>query len=143
MRSFPLIRIEIELESLIPIFSLYGCNQHEETIIHMMRDCLKSREVWQSFIPVWKHQSFIGAHLQQWIKSNVEDDHGIGTSTNTEWQPLFVSIGWHIWKARHEEIFERKQFSSFSVSKLATYCFCCGHIYLYQWINFLGLILTR
>ena len=52
--------------------------------------------------------------------SNVNDVIRIGTCTNTNSKTMFVSIGWHIWKARNNEIFERKTFSLRVVSRLAS-----------------------
>ena len=36
-----------------------------------------------------------------------------------DWSSLFVSLIWHIWKGRNEEVFEHKKFSVIKVNKLA------------------------
>ena len=35
----------------------------------------------------------------------------IGTCIGKYWKIMFVSIGWHIWKVRNDEVFENKKFS--------------------------------
>lgn len=81
------------------------CNQHSESIIHVLRDCLKSAEVWKALIPWSKYQAFFSTHLSQWLKHNMEDNDKIGVTLKRDWMLLFAAVVWHVWKARNKEVF--------------------------------------
>lgn len=60
------------------------CSQQAELLIHLLRDCNKSREVWEAFVPRTKRQRFMATNLNEWIKSNVEDTTRIGMCTDSD-----------------------------------------------------------
>lgn len=42
----------------------------------------------------------------EWAKHNMEDALRIGLAIKNDWQSLFLSTVWHIWKAINEQVFE-------------------------------------
>lgn len=49
------------------------CNTQRESIIHLLRDCPKSKEVGQRLIPNSKYAWFFNLNSESWMKFNVED----------------------------------------------------------------------
>ena len=101
------------------ILVLARCNQQGEFIIHMLRDCPTSKLMWEGFVPLSKMYSFFSLRTNQWVKENVDDVLRIGVAINCEWQQLFLSIIWHIWKARNEVVFEGKKICTTKIRNMA------------------------
>ncbi|KAK9939901.1 hypothetical protein M0R45_016581 [Rubus argutus] len=80
------------------------CHQHQESLVHLFRDCPAVLHIWKTFsIPTSVSNTFhtnwftwLKAHL--WCKTTVNCDFN--------WNSLFVFICWFIWKWRNKHVFE-------------------------------------
>ncbi|KAJ1392540.1 Reverse transcriptase zinc-binding domain [Sesbania bispinosa] len=86
------------------------CASHEETPLHILRDCDKVREVWFRIANGRLPTEFFSADMRVWIFSN------INKSSNRWWRLCFGISLWAIWNNRNEYIF---QDIAFSVDKIA------------------------
>ena len=68
------------------------CSQQTETVMHLLRDCPKSRCVWDRFLPPSKRHIFFSCLQSHWVKGNATDAFDIGRCNNQDWSLLFVII---------------------------------------------------
>ena len=83
------------------------CGCLEEDTLHVLRDCPKSKEVWNNF----NRNQFVFNNVKSWITGNILTN----CSEEFPWNVMFTSIIWHIWKCRNDEVFNGKFFNSESI----------------------------
>ncbi|KAK8477373.1 hypothetical protein V6N12_013818 [Hibiscus sabdariffa] len=80
------------------------CDTHDESTLHVLRDCKFVREVWLYFSPAVYSPTFFTESLQAWLLSNI-NCHDLVSDYSIPWSTIFVSILWQLWKARNEHVF--------------------------------------
>ncbi|KAK4482042.1 hypothetical protein RD792_012965 [Penstemon davidsonii] len=83
------------------------CNNHEESIVHALRDCPWAREVWEFIIAPTQFLKFQQIDADSWIKDNVTKvrfDNII--LPYAPWYMVFIATVWMIWKSRNKYIFQ-------------------------------------
>ncbi|KAA3472034.1 non-LTR retrotransposon transposase [Gossypium australe] len=82
------------------------CSSHSEDMLHLLRDCPHSKNLWLSLVPRRLQGDFFGYGTSEWIRTNIicrsRDRHDI------EWNVLFAISIWWLWKWRNETIFQGK-----------------------------------
>lgn len=96
------------------------CGYHYEDMLHILRDCIAAKDVWnQAFICNLSSQ-FFSLNLQDCILSNVQDNSVVLVG-DTMWACLFGIIIWRPWKNRNLFNFQDKSWSSSEIIKAS----CC------------------
>ncbi|KAK8986478.1 hypothetical protein V6N11_010034 [Hibiscus sabdariffa] len=80
------------------------CDTHDESTLHILRDCKFAREVWLYFLPGVYSPIFFTESLQAWLLSNIHC-HALASEYSIPWSTIFISILWQLWKARNEHVF--------------------------------------
>ncbi|KAK9042856.1 hypothetical protein V6N11_071211 [Hibiscus sabdariffa] len=80
------------------------CDTHDESTLHVLRDCKFARDVWLYFSPSLYSPTFFTESLQAWLLSNI-NCHDPVSDYSIPWSTIFVSILWQLWKARNEHVF--------------------------------------
>ncbi|CAA7040940.1 unnamed protein product [Microthlaspi erraticum] len=78
------------------------CKGGEEAIIHILRDCLAMKGLWQWIVPVRRRQEFFGAPLLSWLYNNLGAKLELG---DYNWSTLFAVAVWWGWKWRCGNVF--------------------------------------
>lgn len=78
------------------------CEDAIEDSIHAVRDCPKSRVVWQHFVPHGLSRKFFSWNLREWLSFNLR----FKKDKNSEysWPETMVIIMWDLWKWRCGEV---------------------------------------
>lgn len=84
------------------------CSAKKEDVIHALRDCLDSKEVWLKFIPPGLHHSFFSLGLQEWLLTNLTLKEG--SSLEMTWTTSMALLCWKLWKWRCQDLFEQWRF---------------------------------
>ncbi|XVF10997.1 hypothetical protein REPUB_Repub07fG0231300 [Reevesia pubescens] len=82
------------------------CSTNDETILHALRDCTKSKEIWLSFGTVLG-PDFFDLGLRDWILKNTSKNKKV---LRVSLSTLFAVTSWYVWYWRncllHEEEFQ-------------------------------------
>ncbi|KAJ1418140.1 Ribonuclease H domain [Sesbania bispinosa] len=97
------------------------CLNHEETVVHILRDCVKVQDVWFTLARGRLPGSFFTTNIHDWILDN------IGLHSDSTWRLTFGLVIWAIWKSRNTLIFEQVPFSVDSIVVLVRSCMAVGH----------------
>ncbi|KAK8480884.1 hypothetical protein V6N11_061841 [Hibiscus sabdariffa] len=89
----------ISSSSLYPL-----CNEADESIVHVLRDCRASSAVWELILPSSLSSSFAQPDLLAWIENNLRSGM-IHTEWDIPWSSIFVSTIWQLWKSRNDFVF--------------------------------------
>lgn len=81
------------------------CGYPLESLVHILRDCIITKDLWLSIVKPSSHQSFFNLDLNEWLKLNIVKPHLFG---GDNWGSVFASLCWLIWQRRNTRIFERK-----------------------------------
>jgi len=65
-----------------------SCIYEEEDTLHILRDCIYAREVWNKLVPVAEQDTFFTLPLNTWLRSNLEK------SARPIWPILFTTAVW-------------------------------------------------
>ncbi|MBA0662685.1 hypothetical protein Goklo_006766 [Gossypium klotzschianum] len=87
------------------------CSFPSEDILHILRDCNATKDVWSQVITCNRLTNFFSLNLQDWILLNVQDASVIPKG-GTSWACLFGILIWRLWKNRNLLIFEGHSWSS-------------------------------
>ncbi|GAU44619.1 hypothetical protein TSUD_378970 [Trifolium subterraneum] len=77
-----------------------ACGNEDETIIHVLRDCMHATQIWIRLVTSNHITNFFSLTCRDWIFYNMEGAH------NKEWQTIFMVACWHLWTWRNKSIFE-------------------------------------
>lgn len=86
------------------VSSCNRCMHGQEIILHLLRDCHYSRQVWQ-FLQLDHDSNFYVANYMDWIVNNINSVRGI----------LFAVTCWTIWKSRNSLIFPNKRWTTWQI----------------------------
>lgn len=75
------------------------CARCNETILHLLRDCLGSGAIWEEVLPHSKLNWFFNSPVDTWLLENAKDLKHI---SHCDWTGYFLSI---VWKARNQVCF--------------------------------------
>lgn len=84
----------------------HTCNRVMEDILHASRDCGHAREVWNSFYPQGRVQSFFYLNLRDWVIENLRCTSMAGEDIG--WSERKAVTCWALWKWRNAGIFENE-----------------------------------
>ncbi|KAK4274538.1 hypothetical protein QN277_017742 [Acacia crassicarpa] len=80
------------------------CNSGVEDILHILRDCMYAKPMWESLIKPRYYLSFFSLNLRDWLSLNL--NHQIGRGWNGNWSLFFGVAIWKFWDWRNKCIFE-------------------------------------
>jgi hypothetical protein len=89
------------------------CNLHDESLLHVFRDCRSSISIWQN-VNVQNRRSFFQERdWHQWLLTNLSGV--IGSKDKVSWTLKFGIILDKIWFARNSFIFSHKELNTFTI----------------------------
>ncbi|XVE77975.1 hypothetical protein DITRI_Ditri13aG0107100 [Diplodiscus trichospermus] len=94
---------------------LCNCNQESESLMHVLRDCIITKQTWYELIPVQYRQKFFSLNLQDWIFGNLRNEIDIPCEEN--WRCVFGVAIWKFWSWRNQAIFNGRKISHSSRSQ--------------------------
>ncbi|CAJ2669285.1 unnamed protein product [Trifolium pratense] len=79
-----------------------SCGNDDETIIHVLRDCIHATQIWIRLVASNHITNFFSLSLscRDWIFDNISGAH------NKDWQTIFMVTCWYLWMWRNKSIFE-------------------------------------
>ncbi|MBA0704555.1 hypothetical protein Golax_016804, partial [Gossypium laxum] len=77
----------------------------KEDIIHVLRNCPATKEVWDQVVPLSQYNSFFSSNLSERLLSNLQSCVVLD-SVGVNWGSLFRIILWRIWKNRNIFVFQ-------------------------------------
>jgi len=80
------------------------CAKEDETVIHVLRDCVHATQVWLRLVPSNYITNFFSFDCREWIFNNL-NKKGIGDNPAT-WQTTFMTTCWYLWNWQNKSIFE-------------------------------------
>jgi ribonuclease HI len=80
------------------------CSDIEESILHVMRDCPKAREVWRYLLPTSQTFHFYNANFQEWVNFNLSNDMHWKGSGN--WCDIWAISCHCLWNWRNKELYD-------------------------------------
>lgn len=81
------------------------CYVQEETILHILKDCLAVRKFWLSIGVPQALNDFFSLDLMGWLKCNFLCSNSIHAS-GLPWSSQFPFAMWMLWKQRNKAVFE-------------------------------------
>ncbi|KAL4396762.1 hypothetical protein AHAS_Ahas01G0124300 [Arachis hypogaea] len=84
------------------------CRQHEESTLHVLRDCPYAKRVWQRLTPTNGINSFFNTSLNDWLSLNI--------TSNNYWSCLFGVAISSLWFFRNKLVFNNEIVDATAVS---------------------------
>ncbi|KAK8983129.1 hypothetical protein V6N11_057883 [Hibiscus sabdariffa] len=81
-----------------------------ETIVHVLRDCPRARQVWEAVVAPAQIAAFFSLPFSDWILQCVPTVANVGVG-DERWAARFATICWLIWKQRCNTIFGATSFN--------------------------------
>lgn len=82
------------------------CNDHPESILHLLRDCEGILEIWEKLVEPNEWHLFASLNLERWLRFNLQKSSMGNLRWN--WSILFASMIHLIWIDRNHYVFSRK-----------------------------------
>ncbi|MBA0683607.1 hypothetical protein Goari_025250, partial [Gossypium aridum] len=76
-----------------------------EDVLHVLRDCLAARTIWDKLILQQSLSRFYTGSLLDWMTNNLQNRLTLSLD-GVDWSCLFRIIAWHIWKNYNLFIFQ-------------------------------------
>lgn len=86
------------------------CQREFESILHRLRDCVKSRQTWER-LGISPTSSFYEGNLIQWLEKNCKDST-CRLREQPPWKMLFSFTIWLLWKHRNDYVFRNQRIQS-------------------------------
>ena len=80
------------------------CNRHEETIVHLLRDCEVAHDLWCRLGVPASHINSFNENFENRLKINCLST--VRHNTSIPWSSLFLFAVWCLWKNRNKVVFE-------------------------------------
>ncbi|KAK8572382.1 hypothetical protein V6N12_028437 [Hibiscus sabdariffa] len=74
-------------------------HREDESVLHVLRDCPRTRLVWSKLLPPRVLFDFMLLHLKEWISVNI-NLHSSCSRSDAEWSVRFAVFCWLVWKRR-------------------------------------------
>lgn len=86
------------------------CNQEDESLVHMARDCVEVSQVWLLLadrgLP---NNDFFSLDLHSWLLNNLKAKN---LQFGIEWNVIFGAAVSCFWQVRNDKVFNLKDFSA-------------------------------
>ncbi|KAK4283181.1 hypothetical protein QN277_000163 [Acacia crassicarpa] len=89
------------------------CQVDEESLLHVLRDCPISHDLWRQIVPSQFWHTFSSLDFNRWVRWNLTSS-GILRHSD-EWQQIFTITCWWLWRRRNLFVFEDTQISNTTV----------------------------
>ena len=89
----------INCDALCPI-----CREHNESILHLLRDCVFARNLWHKLEVPPTHVLSFADGLKAWLKANCLSV--VLHKGCIPWCPIFLYTVWSLWRNRNSVVFE-------------------------------------
>ena len=77
------------------------CSDQRESCIHVLQDCMRSRQIWFKLGVNESDIDFWSTNERQWLVGNIKLSNRNGIEN---WKSLFCVACWLIWRRRNEVI---------------------------------------
>ncbi|KAK9988891.1 hypothetical protein SO802_029130 [Lithocarpus litseifolius] len=105
------------------------CRNHEETILHTLRDCPVSMNFWQKFRTPQNLSNFMHLSLADWLSTNCLDSY-LNRINGILWSIVFPLAVWNLWKHRNIMVFQNSPLNlnlhSLRMKAATEYFYCVG-----------------
>lgn len=85
------------------------CHIDYETLLHVLRNCSFTKNIWCSFLGLDVWTRFFQIPLKQWMLANFKG--GFFGLLGEGWDVKFATIVWWLWKRRNRWIFNKEEIS--------------------------------
>lgn len=83
------------------------CNCDKEDVVHMVRDCVASKVVWEAVLPRYPQPNFFSqTSVRDWIHEGLRSDAARRASFG--WKEVMAIVAWCLWRWRNEEVFDKE-----------------------------------
>lgn len=96
------VRRHVASSDLCPL-----CKKDPETILHVLRDCPKAKQIWGSILGQTMLLNFNNLSLYDWLEGNIKEE--LYDTLIVGWNERFMSTIWWIWKWRNSFIFRENE----------------------------------
>jgi len=121
------------------------CGNEDETIIHVLRDCVQSTRVWLRLVASNQITNFFSLNCRDWIFNNLNNKK-MGAH-KIEWQTIFMVTCWYLWTWRNKSIFEEEFHRPFNpidvILKMAMEIDYCEQTHVTGWPRLTETIFIR
>lgn len=83
------------------------CNGGAEDALHAVRDCVSSKQVWNSLLTLKMASHFYHHGMRDWVLLNPK--HKDHEGRKLSWLEIWAIRVWLLWKWRNGEVFRSKQ----------------------------------
>lgn len=82
------------------------CTCEKEDTLHMVRDCVASREVWEVMLLRYPQSRFFThTSVQQWLYEGLRGHKA--EKGKFGWKEIMATVMWWLWKCRNDEVFDK------------------------------------
>lgn len=89
------------------------CGSPLDNTVHVLRNCMAAKRVWNNIIPVSSHPWFYSLDLKDWICMNLWKEGQMVSGIN--WCIFFGVAIWRLWYWRNQFIFQQQAMDSASI----------------------------
>ena len=98
------VRSVLAMRGIIPNSCCPLCNNFQETISHLLRDCMVAKDFWYNLkVPFVIVSSFVDMDLFCWLRVNSQSK--VSHPYLMPWSYVFTFAIWNLWKHRNEMVF--------------------------------------
>ncbi|CAL8168851.1 unnamed protein product [Prunus armeniaca] len=95
-----------------------SCHWPMESILHILRDCVKAKKVWNALLNSSQSARFFTMDFQPWLRVNLMSK--IVWADGIPWNLVFVFTCWYIWKWRNHYVFHGDEDLAFDSIQIIT-----------------------
>ena len=104
MHNSLLVKAVLAMRGIIQDSSCPLCNNSQETIRHLLIECVVAKEFWHKLmVPPEMVSSFVDMDLFCWLKANCQSK--VFHSSSVPWTFVFSFAIWNLWKHRNGMVF--------------------------------------
>ena len=105
------------------------CRNHEETIIHTLKDCPIAMIFWRKIRTPQNIFNFMHLNLADWLRTNCLDSN-LNQINGIPWSIVFPLVVWDLWKHRNNMVFQNSPINhnlhSLCMKVATKYFYCMG-----------------
>uniref|UniRef100_A0A199UBV5 Uncharacterized protein n=1 Tax=Manihot esculenta TaxID=3983 RepID=A0A199UBV5_MANES len=80
------------------------CGAHQESVLHVLRDCRMIKSVWREMVAPAKQGVFFSLSLIEWLNANICSSVKFNNE-DFSWCSIFSIVCWFAWKQRNDLVF--------------------------------------